>query len=53
LHCKHIQQPENISRKDELDAAAYAGEREGNDSASTDGEESVQGMCLLIVNLHI
>jgi len=38
VHCKHIEQPEIISCKDELDAVAYAGERDGNDSASTDGE---------------
>ena len=40
----NIQQPENISGKDELEAAAIASGREGDDSASTVGEECVQGM---------
>jgi len=35
-----------VSGKDEPEAAVIAGEREGDDSASADGEECVQGMCM-------
>ena len=35
-----------VSGKDEPDAAVIAGEREGDSSASADGEECVQGMCM-------
>jgi len=35
-----------VSSKDEPDAAVIASEREGDDSASADGEECVKAMCI-------